>query len=43
MDQVVCDNNCSADRRLSGFDNRFSDICLALGCANTLTGSFAAI
>ena len=43
MDQVPCDSDCLADRRLSGFDNRIRDIRLALGCVNGLTGRFAAI
>ena len=43
MDQVPCDSDCLADRRLSGFDNRIRDIRLALGCVNALTGRFAAI
>ena len=43
MDQVPCDSDCLAERRLSGFDNRIRDIRLALGCVNGLTGRFAAI
>jgi hypothetical protein len=43
MDQVPCDSDCLADRRLSGFDNRLRDIRLALGCLNGRTGRFAAI
>jgi hypothetical protein len=43
MDQVPCDSDCLADRRLSGFDNRIRDIRLALGCVNGLTGRVAAI
>jgi hypothetical protein len=43
MDQVPCDSDCLADRRLSGFDNRIRDIRLALGCVNGLIGRFAAI
>jgi hypothetical protein len=38
MDQVVCGNNCWFDHRLDRFDHRLSDIRLALGCGNALTG-----
>jgi hypothetical protein len=43
MDQVPCDSDGLADRRLSGFDNRISDIRLALECVNGLTSCFAPI
>src|SRR6266446_3518794 len=43
MDQVPCDSDCLADRRLSGFDNRIRYIRLALGCVNGLIGRYGAI
>jgi hypothetical protein len=43
MDQVPCDSDCLADRRLSGFDNRIRDVRLAVRCVNGRTGRFAAI
>jgi len=43
MDQVPCDSDSLVDPRLSRFDNRISDIRLALECVNGLTGCSAPI